>query len=241
MTRDKIYQAPQDPVAPFEFNDQVARVFDDMLNRSIPFYREIIRRQAQLIQRRYQPDTVIFDLGCSNGNLSLEICRLMGDAPFRIRAVDNSAHMLKVFAERLEATPCADRVSLRCEDIGRTRIDNASVVALNFTLQFLAPEQRSELISRIYEGMTDGGVLLFSEKVTHDHPAMAELQQELYHSFKRENGYSDLEISQKREALEKVLIPETMERHLERLRQAGFGAIDLWQKWFNFAAWVAIK
>lgn len=241
MTRDKIYQVPKDPVDPFTFDDQVARVFDDMIDRSIPFYREIIRRQAQLIEGYYQPGTVIWDLGCSNGNLSLEICRRMGDTPFRIAAVDNSAPMLKVFSERLAATPCAQRVTLRCEDIARTEIENASAVVLNFTLQFLPPEGRSDLIAGIYKGMTRGGILLFSEKITHTHPSMAELQQELYYTFKRENGYSDLEISQKREALDKVLIPETVEQHQERLRQAGFGAIDLWQKWFNFAAWIAIK
>jgi tRNA (cmo5U34)-methyltransferase len=241
MSRDEIYQAPKDPVGPFEFDDQVARVFDDMADRSIPFYREIIHRQAQLIERHYQPGTVIFDLGCSNGNLSLEICRRMGGAPFRIVAVDNSAPMLKAFAQRLAAIPGAQRITLKCEDVARTEIENASVVVLNFTLQFLPPEGRFDLIAGIYRGMTRGGILLFSEKITHFHPSMAELQQALYYSFKRENGYSDLEISQKREALDKVLIPETVEQHQERLRQAGFGAIDLWQKWFNFAAWIAIK
>jgi tRNA (cmo5U34)-methyltransferase len=241
MSRDEIYQAPKDPVGPFEFDGQVARVFDDMVDRSIPYYREIIRRQAQLIEGYYQPETVILDLGCSNGNLSLEICRRMGDASFRIVAVDNSAPMLKVFEERLAATPCAQRVTLRCEDIARTAIENASVVVLNFTLQFLPPDRRSDLLAGIYKGMTRDGILLFSEKITHSHPSMAKLQQKLYYTFKRENGYSELEISQKREALDKVLIPETVEQHQQRLRQVGFGAIDLWQKWFNFAAWIAIK
>lgn len=241
MSRDDIYQIPQDPVAPFEFDDQVARVFDDMINRSIPLYREIIFRQVQLIERYYQPGTHIFDLGCSNGNLSLQLCRRMADVPFTLTAVDNSEPMLAAFSERLASTPCADRVALKCEDIGRTPIENASVVVLNFTLQFLPPAQRSGLVNRIYEGLTPGGALLFSEKVTHAHQGMADLQQDLYHTFKRENGYSELEISQKREALEKVLIPETMEQHLDRLHQAGFSAVDLWLKWFNFAAWIAIK
>ncbi len=241
MTRDDIYQDPQDPVEPFVFDDQVARVFDDMINRSIPFYHEILRRQAQLIERHYQRGTVIFDLGCSNGNLCLHICRQMADKPLRITAVDNSAPMLKVFAERLTGLPCKDRITLKCEDIGQTMIENASAVVLNFTLQFLPPELRSALIQRIYGGLNPGGILLFSEKVTHADPLMADLQQDLYYTFKRENGYSELEISQKREALEKILIPDTMEQHLERLQQAGFTAIDLWQKWFNFAAWIAVK
>jgi len=223
------------------FDDQVARVFDDMINRSIPFYREILHRQAQLIERYFQPGTVIFDLGCSNGNLCLHICRQMADAPFKIMAVDNSPAMLTVFTERLSAVPGIDRITLKCEDISQTRIENASAVVLNFTLQFLPPNQRSALIQRLYTGLNPGGILLFSEKVTHADPTMADLQQELYYTFKRENGYSELEISQKREALEKVLIPDTMEQHLERLQQAGFSAIDLWQKWFNFAAWIAIK
>ena len=241
MTRDDIYQEPQDPVAPFEFDDQVARVFDDMINRSIPFYREIIIRQTQLIERYYKPGSTIFDLGCSNGNLALQVCHQMGDISFKLTAVDNSASMLAVFSERMAATPCADRITLKCEDIGSTAIENASVVVLNFTLQFLPPEQRNALMTRIYAGMIPGGILLFSEKVTHAHQPMVDLQQDLYHAFKRENGYSELEISQKREALEKVLIPETMEQHGERLQQTGFNAIDLWQKWFNFAAWIAIK
>ncbi len=241
MTRDDLYNAPQDPVEPFEFDDQVARVFDDMIHRSIPFYREILHRQSQMIERYYQPGTVIYDLGCSNGNLCRHICRRMEATPFAITAVDNSEAMLKVFSERMAATPYADRITLKCEDISRTKIENASVVVLNFTLQFLPPEERDALISRIHEGLASGGILLFSEKVTHANRAIADLQHDLYYTFKRENGYSELEISQKREALEKVLIPDTMEQHLERLRRAGFNAIDLWQKWFNFAAWIAIK
>jgi len=241
MTRDDIYQDPQNPVEPFEFDDQVARVFDDMINRSIPFYREILYRQAQLIQRFYQPGTVIYDLGCSNGNLCLLICRQLADRPFKATAVDNSAPMLKVFSERLAAMPGAERVTLKCEDISETTIQNASVVVLNFTLQFLPPARRFALIERIYRGLVPGGILLFSEKVTHADPPMSNLQQGLYYTFKRENGYSELEISQKREALEKVLIPDTMEQHAERLQRAGFSAIDLWHKWFNFAAWIAIK
>ena len=241
MDTDDIYRTPHDPVAPFEFDDQVARVFDDMLNRSIPFYREIILQQVRLIERYYQPGTAIFDLGCSNGNLSLCLCRHLEETPFTLIAVDNSAPMLSFFSERLASTPCADRVTMKCEDIVRTPIENASVVVLNFTLQFLPPRRRSGLLSRIHQGLTPEGVLLFSEKVTHAHQGLADLQQDCYYAFKRENGYSDLEISQKREALEKVLIPETVEQHLERLQRAGFSAVDLWQKWFNFAAWIAIK
>jgi tRNA (cmo5U34)-methyltransferase len=241
MTKDDIYQKPQSPVPAFEFDAQVARVFDDMISRSIPFYREIIDRQVQMVSRYYQPDTTIYDLGCSNGNLLLQTCRRMGDAGFKMIAVDNSAPMLAAFQERLASTPYGDRVTLVCQNIGETPIENASVVVLNFTLQFLPKTERDAMASKIYTGLNPGGAFLFSEKITHRDPHLSDLQQDFYYAFKRENGYSDLEISQKREALEKILIPETMEQHLGRLRQVGFQAIEVWQKWFNFAALIAIK
>lgn len=241
MTKDNIYQHPRSPVPTFEFDDQVARVFDDMIKRSIPFYREIIDRQVQLIGRYYQPGTHIYDLGCSNGNLGLLTCRKMGKRTFRMIAVDNSAPMLDAFQKRLRTTPYGDRIELQCRDIAQTPIENASVVVLNFTLQFLPQEQRDALALKIHTGLTPGGIFLLSEKITHENNILADLQQEFHYAFKREHGYSDLEISQKREALEKVLIPDSMEQHLKRLQQAGFQAIEVWQKWFNFTSLIAIK
>lgn len=212
-----------------------------MIKRSIPFYSELIKRQVQLIKHYYQIGTIIYDLGCSNGNIGLMTGRAMVQTPFKMIAVDNSAPMLEVYRERLASTAWVDRITLQREDISKTKIENASVVVLNFTQQFLPTEDRDALASNIYEGLTSGGALLFSEKITHNNKALSDLQQDFYYAFKRENGYSELEISQKREALEKVLIPETMEQHLERLQQAGFNAIDVWHKWFNFAALIAIK
>ena len=241
MTRDCLYQHPKSPLPPFEFDEQVARVFDDMIHRSIPFYTEIIGRQIDLIQQFYQPGTVIYDLGCSNGNLGIGLSRQMSGRPFQMVAVDNSAPMLKVFQERLTQLSAGQHITLQCEDICRTRIENASVVILNFTLQFVAPTARDAMLARIYEGLQPGGALLFCEKITHRHSVLAELQQAFYYAFKRENGYSDLEISQKRDALEKVLIPEPLDGHLGRLRRAGFKTMDIWQKWFNFMSLIAIK
>ena len=241
MIRDSIYRRPCSPVPPFEFDERVARVFNDMIHRSIPFYTEIIERQIQLIEHFFREGTRIYDLGCSNGNLGIGLCRQMTARDFEMMAVDNSRHMLKIYKERLDDLPSESRINLRCEDIRRTPIENASVVVFNFTLQFIPPMERDDLTSRIYDGLNPGGCLLFCEKITHKDAAMADLQQFIYHAFKRRNGYSDLEISQKREALEKVLIPEPLETHLERLRQAGFQTMDVWLKWFNFAAMVALK
>jgi len=241
MARDSLYRHPQSPLPPFEFDEQVVRVFDDMIHRSIPFYAEIIRRQIELIEYFYRPGTLIYDLGCSNGNLGISLSLQMNGRPFQMVAVDNSAPMLKAFQERLTDLPMSQHVTLQCEDICRTRIENASVVVLNFTLQFVPPTKRDAMIGRIYEGLRPGGALLFCEKITHRHSTLAELQHTFYYAFKRENGYSDLEISQKREALEKVLIPEPLDRHLQRLERAGFEIMDVWHKWFNFASLIAIK
>ncbi len=241
MPKDKLYQTICSPVPPFEFDANVARVFNDMIQRSIPFYSEIIRQQVQLIIRYYQPGTRIYDLGCSTGNLGIGLCHKMADAEFELVAVDNSAPMLDVYRQRIDQIPSANGIKLICQDICQTLLENASVVVLNFTLQFLPPAERNSLMARIYHGLHPGGVLLFCEKVTHKQPAMANLQQDVYYAFKRENGYSDLEISQKREALEEVLIPETLEDHLERLQHVGFQTMDVWQKWFNFSALIAVK
>ena len=149
--------------------------------------------------------------------------------------------MIRRCRARLATVPRPERISLVCGDILSIRIQNASVVALNYTLQFLPLDDRAALLRRIAAGLVPGGILLFCEKVIHGEPFLAELQQRFYHAYKREMGYSDLEISQKREALEKVLVPETVETHLRRLRETGFAAVDIWHKWFNFAAFIAVK
>ena len=241
MARDTLFTVPQKSVAPFEFNARVAAVFDDMIRRSVPAYAEILRRQVQLIAQFHQPGTRIYDLGCSTANLGLGLCSYLPEADFDLVAVDRSEPMLERCRERLKTVPRPERVSLVCGDIRRTAIQGASVVVLNYTLQFLPPADRLDLLQRIAAGLVPEGILLFCEKVVHADPALAVLQQRFYHAYKRENGYSELEISQKREALEKVLLPETVETHLERLGRAGFGPVDIWHKWFNFAAFIAIK
>lgn len=241
MARDNIYGTPQKPVAPFQFDRQVAGVFDDMIRRSVPFYDEIIRRQLQLIACFYQAGSRIYDLGCSTGNLCIGLCRMLQGKAESIVAVDNSEAMLEMVRQRLGSEPESCGIQLLCEDIRRTRIERASVVALNFTLQFVPIADRDTLILNIFNGLKPGGILLLCEKVIHGDPALAKLQTEFYYSIKRENGYSELEISQKREALEKVLVPETVETHGARLTQAGFASFDMWLKWFNFAAFIAVK
>ena len=241
MSKDILYRAPKNPRQPFEFNAAVADVFDDMILRSVPMYAEIIRRQVQMIKSTCRPGMRIYDLGCSTGNLALTLCDRMPAGLFTAVAVDSSQPMLDVFKKRLDAAGRADDFSLLCEDICRLKIEDAAFVVVNFTLQFIPPVERDVLLRRIYDGLIPGGMLLFSEKTIHPREKMSALEVDFYYRFKRENGYSEMEISQKREALENVLIPETVETHHLRLRQCGFDGIDLWLKWFNFCSWVCIK
>jgi tRNA (cmo5U34)-methyltransferase len=241
MSKDTLYKDHRAKIAPFAFTADVAAVFDDMLVRSIPSYDDLIRRQAQLCQRFLQPESRLYDLGCSHGNLGLRLLKRPPAIPFAIWAVDNAPAMLARYRGRLTGHPEAQHVHLVCADVMDVKIQRASVVVINFTLQFLPDEVRGRLIQRVFEGLLPGGVLLFSEKIAHPDNAFDNLQTEFYHRFKAENGYSELEISQKREALENVLVPDTVDAHEERLHQAGFRRWDIWQKWFNFTSWIVVK
>ena len=240
MAKDNIYTGSRGP-APFEFNEQVAAVFDDMIIRSVPGYGELIGRLAQLASHFYRPGSCIYDLGCSTGNFGMQLCEEMASSDFRMVALDNSQPMLDIYEQRLTGVSPKGSIELVCGDICDQQLQNASVVVITLTLQFLPLGEREALIDRIYRGLRPGGVLLLTEKVVHPDPALDALQQDFYYRFKRERGYSELEISQKREALEDVLIPETIEVHEQRLRQAGFDQLDLWFKWFNFSSFLACK
>ena len=241
MTRDRIYRSPKKPVPPFAFNAAVVRVFDDMIHRSVPLYAEIIRRQAQMIAEAYRTGTRIYDLGCSTGNLALALCDLLPTGRLKVVAVDNSRPMLDELVRRLAAKGRSAEVRPLCSDIRTADLKPASVVVVNFSLQFVPREDRDALIQRIYDVLLPGGMLLVSEKTVHPDAELSRLEVDFYHRFKRENGYSEMEISQKREALENVLVPETVAAHQERLQRCGFGTVDIWLKWFNFCAWVCIK
>ena len=241
MGKDTIYREPKTPVPPFEFDAAVADVFDDMINRSVPMYGEIIRRQAQLVERSLRPGTRVYDLGCSTGNLAMALCDRMPADAFEMVSVDNSQPMLDIFKKRLREAGRSEGITPLCRDIRRVNMKRAGAVVVNFTLQFIPPVDRGALIQKIHEALVPGGMLLFSEKTIHPNQALSDLQVDFYYRFKRENGYSDLEISQKREALETVLVPETVETHHDRLRRCGFTGIDIWLKWFNFCSWICTK
>ncbi len=239
--KDRVFTEQRLP-GDFVFDDKVAQVFEDMINRSVPGYSTIVGMIGVLADRYCLPGSRVYDLGCSLGGASFSIAEQVQLADYEIVAVDNSAAMIERMAERVAAGQFAhQRIECRQADLLATEITDASVVVLNFTLQFIAPEQRQQLIERIYAGMRPGGILVISEKILFPDAKLNELFIDLYHGFKESMGYSKLEISQKRTALENVLIPETLDSHRARLKTAGFSSVDVWFQCFNFASMVAFK
>lgn len=241
MKKDRVFANKKDQVQPFRFNREVAEVFDDMLSRSVPLYRESLKHQARMAYRFYQEGTMIYDLGCSHGNLGMGILAQFPHRNFAMTGIDASIPMIAKYRERLNAAGDPSGVELICGLIEDQVLQNASVVLINLTLQFLDPEKRSDLIRKIFNALVPGGVLLLTEKTIHPQGHVNDLELDFYRQFKLENGYSELEISQKREALEKVLVPESVQTHVRRLTRAGFASVDVWLKWFNFTSMLAIK
>ncbi|KAA1189177.1 carboxy-S-adenosyl-L-methionine synthase CmoA [Pseudohalioglobus sediminis] len=240
-SRDTIYADPLREAGLFTFDDNVARVFPDMIKRSVPGYTTIVAMTGLLAQRYAAPGSNLYDLGCSLGASSLAMRQNLDHRDCRIIGVDNSKAMLERCRTIIETDTHDTPVDLVCADIENIAIDNASVVVLNFTLQFIPLAQRDAVIRHIYKGLRPGGVMVLSEKVTFEDPHLDELNIALHHEFKRANGYSELEIAQKRAAIENVLLPETLATHRERMANAGFSACDVWFQCFNFASMVALK
>ena len=239
---DAIYAAPLQDIIDFQFDERVVAVFPDMIQRSVPGYGMIITNIGILAARYAQAGSHCYDLGCSLGAASLAMRQRITTPDCDIIAVDNSPAMIER-AQKLLALDSGPTipVTMVCSDIQKVTIENASVVVLNFTLQFIPPPERLALMKRIYAGLKPGGILILSEKISFSQPEQQQLHVELHHDFKRANGYSHLEISQKRSALENVMIPETLAVHHKRLKAAGFSCSELWFQCFNFASLVAIK
>jgi tRNA (cmo5U34)-methyltransferase len=237
-SRDRIYASPHDQITDFSFDDRVAAVFPDMIRRSVPGYPAIISMIGLLAEEHAQPHTRLYDLGCSLGAASAAMRARVKAEGCSLVAVDNARAMIERAGEAFDSQPGMP-VELHCADIRDVPVMDASVVVLNFTLQFLPPQDRLALLTRIRAGMRPGGVLVLSEKIAGADADQDQLLTDLHHAFKRANGYSDLEISQKRAALDKVLIPETIATHQQRLAEAGFSRSDLWFQCFNFVSLVA--
>lgn len=239
--KDSIYASPIGEIGAFKFDEAVVSVFPDMIQRSVPGYSAIISAIGLLAGRFAREHSVCYDLGCSLGAGTLSMRHQIEAENCRIIAVDNSEAMVARLHEVLKQDRAEPAVDVVCADIREIAIENASVVVLNFTLQFIPLEDRLVFLQKIYRGLLPGGILILSEKLKFDDDRQQELQTQMHHAFKKAQGYSDLEISQKRTALENVLIPETFVQHQNRLRQVGFSSAEVWFQYFNFASIIALK
>lgn len=244
MKKDEIYTGNEGPERPFEFNEDVASVFPDMLERSIPGYAMTISAIGSLARRYVRPSSNCYDLGCSLGAATVAMRDNIAEPGCTITAVDNAPAMVMRCRELLgsDSGPgSGPSVTVLEADIRDQQISNASMVVMNYTLQFLPLDERSALMQRICAGLNPGGVLVLSEKVADDDDTVEQLLLDLHHGFKRRNHYSDLEISRKRTALENVLLPESIGVHRERLATAGFAHVGVWLRHYNFVSIVAIR
>jgi len=247
--KDQLFATPMADIGGFVFDQRVVDVFPDMLDRSVPGYRSVIAQSGLLAEKFARDNTHCYDLGCSLGATLLAMRHSIRAQDCTIVGVDNSEAMIKRChemvatdtANTLEQSQALPEVQLHCEDIRDIHFEPASVVALNFTLQFVEPGARHDLLRSIADATVKGGALILSEKIAFDDPVMHELYIDRYHAFKRANGYSELEISQKRNALENVLVPDTLETHRQRLLEAGYQHCSVWFQCFNFVSLIAIR
>jgi tRNA (cmo5U34)-methyltransferase len=239
--KDTLYADPHQSVADFAFDERVATVFPDMIRRSVPGYGPLTGLLGHIAGEYAQAGSRLYDLGCSLGAATLAMRRRIDRPGCRIIAVDNSAAMVERCRDNVEADQAPTPVEVVCADIRDVAIEQASVVVMNFTLQFIDPPLRLPLLRRIHAGLLPGGILILAEKLRFADEAEQAMQERLHLAFKRANGYSELEISQKRAALERVLLPDTLEEHRARLAAAGFSQVWPWFQTFNFAALIAVR
>lgn len=220
------------------------RVFPDMIKRSVPGYPTIVENIGVLASQFAQPQTTLYDLGASLGAVTQALRRHVRVDGCKVIAVDNSPAMVARCSEYLHAQDAMFQELLPVEvieaDILALELQPTSLVTLNFTLQFIPPERRLELLTRIHQALLPGGALILSEKLRFEDTAEHDLLTELHVAFKRANGYSELEIAQKRSAIEKVMLPDSLEQHRERLLAAGFSKVLPWFQCLNFASLVAL-
>lgn len=238
---DSIFSKPLVEVADFKFDASVVTVFPDMIQRSVPGYRAMISAIGLLSERFVQPDSICYDLGCSLGAATLSMRHQITERACEIIAVDNSPAMVEQCQRLVNEDDGVIPVQVLEADVREIVIEKASVVVLNFTLQFLPRHDRLALLTDVFQGLLPGGILILSEKLQFSDDRQNELHTDMHHIFKKANGYSDLEISQKRLALDNILLPETLVEHQERLRSIGFESSEVWFQYFNFASILALK
>lgn len=239
--RDQIYSSSLEQVKDFTFDKTVVEVFPDMIQRSVPGYSTIISTIENLTEKFHQADSNLYDLGCSLGAATLSMRKAVVKENCKVFGIDNSQAMVDKCRLHIKAYKSDVPVEITMADIMEYPLEDASVVVMNFTLQFLPPEQREVMLAKIYRALKPGGVLILSEKLKWKNEQVNEVINDLHLDFKRANGYSELEISQKRSAIENVMKIDSESTHLNRLQQVGFDSASIWYQCFNFASFIAIK
>ncbi len=246
MMRDDLFKQPMEKVPRFEFSSEVSAVFDDMIRRSVPYYEENLKMTADLAKRFYR-DGLIYDLGSSTGAVVGALLERFEGKPFRYIGIDNSEAMIEKARTNCQKLNLGNNrqgeftVEFINENIENVLYRPANVVIAAYTFQFVHPENRQKLVQKIFDSLEDGGVFLLSEKVLEEEPQIHQAYIDLHHRMKMDNGYSELEISQKRDSIENVLVPFEALKNLEMLREAGFSGASIYHKWFNFASYIAVK
>ncbi|MFY9107684.1 carboxy-S-adenosyl-L-methionine synthase CmoA [Aliarcobacter cryaerophilus] len=222
----------------FEFDEEVASVFDDMLERSVPFYKQMQKLSISFANNFLKENSKVYDLGCSTASTLIELSKA---TPYKLNLVgiDNSEAMLQRASKKAKAFGVD--IELLNSDIFDVELKNANLVLANYTLQFIRPINREKLVKKIYDSLEDGGIFIFSEKLVSQDSFLNKQFIDEYYSFKKTQGYSEFEISQKREALENVLIPYTEDENKKMIKDAGFKHCETLFKWLNFATFIAIK
>lgn len=236
MIKDKVFT--QKISKKFEFDEAVASVFDDMLSRSVPFYNEVRALVISLILAEQKEGMKVLDLGSSTAKFLLDLHSKMS-VPMELKGLDNSQAMLDRAEQKCQAFG-AD-IDLKLADMLEHNYSEEDVIVANYTLQFIRPMQRLELIGKIYNGLNDDGMFIFSEKVVFEDKVLDKEMIDIYYAYKKEQGYSEYEIAQKREALENVLIPFTIKENIQMCKDAGFTKIETVFQWANFVTFVVKK
>ncbi len=244
MPRDRIFESPTIRTSDFVFDERVAEVFDDMLARSVPLYDEQQRMIAEIAAKFWVPGTAVYDLGCSTATTLIAVGAAIPQAR-RLVGYDSSSAMLEQARRKARANALDDRIELRLADLNgdldALDLADASVVLLCWTLQFIRPLRRDRLVRRIYDALVEDGVLVVTEKVLTNESHMNRFFIEFYYAFKRRNGYSEHEISRKREALENVLVPYRAEENEELFRRNGFEIVEPFFQWYGFTGVLCVK
>ena len=236
MKEDKVFT--EKIVKKFEFDEAVASVFDDMLSRSVPFYDEVRKLIIALILSEQEEDKKVLDLGSSTAKFLLDLHSKM-EVKMQLKGLDNSQAMLDRAEQKCQAFGAG--IDLELADMLTYDYRDEDIIVANYTLQFIRPMQRVELVKKLYNALNDGGLFIFSEKVVFADKKLDKDLIDIYYAYKKEQGYSEYEIAQKREALENVLIPFTIEENIQMCKDAGFKNVDTIFQWSNFVTFVSKK